>query len=264
MSSKPARVSGHINVRYGVEMELAINAIAAKHAMQRNEWLRRLAQEALHADEEGRPLFQVPEGPRIDSSLNVLAAELREIVVEWERIRRENDRRDRRAIELLAEGEEANRLALARVNRLVLETNRQSYEPFVDKVKDLIEGLNVVNERCAASINACLEPLMSKIEKIEALAEQPRVINHYQLGKDWVLSHWQIIIGAWLLIAGLFGGLIVPGFTNAMAVNHAGHLITTDYRMCQLIERQYRSADCTVPAASRKRGTAAGIEEADQ
>ncbi|EGD57552.1 hypothetical protein Y88_3864 [Novosphingobium nitrogenifigens DSM 19370] len=241
-------------------MELAINALAARQGMHRNEWLRRVAQEALDADEQGRPLFQKIEGPRIDTSLNVLAADLRSVLLEWDRVQRENERREMHMIGLWTGGEEANRLAYERLSERILGANKSSYEPFVWKVRELRAEMEGVSSKCADTIDARLTPLKERLEQIHALASEPRVNKYIVFSKDWMLARWPLTVAVALVMScGVLAGLIVPGFSDRMAVSQAGHLITSADRMCRLIERQYNAEDCNVPSTIRKLGRTDGM-----
>lgn len=265
MSSQPIKATGDINVRYGVEVELAINAIAARHGMRRNEWLKKLAREALDADEQGRPLFQKVDGPRLDTSVNVLASQLREVLIEWDRVQRENERREMHMIGLWTGGEEANRLAYERLSERILGANKSSYEPFVWKVRELRAEMEGVSSKCAATIDGQLSPLTERLEQIHALASEPRVNKYIVFSKDWVLARWPLTVALALVMScGVLAGLIVPGFSDRMAVSQAGHLITSADRMCRLIERQYNAEDCNVPATVRKLGRTDGMGGAAQ
>jgi hypothetical protein len=173
MSGQPPKATGNINVKYGVETELKINAIAARHGMHRNDWLRKLVEEAFEADEDGRPLFQKVEGPRVDTSLNVLLSQFREVLVEWDRIRRENDRRDQHFLKVWNGGEEANRLAYDKLNNKIIDLHNSSYQPFVEKLRAVRKEMAGVSETSAKTIDARLEPLAEKLEQIRVLASQP-------------------------------------------------------------------------------------------
>lgn len=262
MSSQPIKGTGDINVRYGVEAEMAINAIAARHGMRRNEWLKKLAREALDADEQGRPLFQEAQGPRIDTSLNVLAADLRNILLEWDRVQRENERREMHMIGLWTGGEEANRLAYERLTKQITEWDKASYKPFVEKLGDLCLAMEAVSVKCSDTIDARLDPLAKELEEIRELASEPRVSNEYVFGKDWILKSKGVLFAATVALSfGAMAGLIVPSFSDGMAVSQAVHLITSADRMCRLIERQYNAEDCNVPATIRKLGRTDSMSE---
>lgn len=262
MSSQPIKGTGDINVRYGVEVEMAINAIAARHGMRRNEWLKKLAREALDADEQGRPLFQKVEGPRLDTSVNMLAADLRNILLEWDRVQRENERREMHLIGLWTGGEEANRLAFDRLNKQLMDMHHSSYQPFVEKLRAVRAEMEAVSVKCSDTIDARLDPLAKKLEEIRELASKSRVSNNYVFGEDWILKSKGVLFAATVALSfGAMAGLIVPSFADGMAVSQAAHLITSADRMCHLILRQYNVEDCNVPSNIRKRGRTDGMSE---
>jgi hypothetical protein len=185
-------------------------------------------------------------------------------MLEWDRVQREHERRELNMIGLWTGGEEANRLAFEKLANRITKRDQESYLPFVEKITELIAGMNVVDERCAAAIDARLVPLAGKIAKIEVQASTPRVVRNVVLGRGWFLSRWPLAVAAAVSMSlGAMVGLIIPGLNDATAVGQAGYLISSAGRMCRLIERQYNSIDCTLPATVRKAGRAGDMREGD-
>ncbi|PZU48989.1 MAG: hypothetical protein DI568_06870 [Sphingomonas sp.] len=128
-----------INISCDDRIVREIDRVAAARGERRLAMLRRVLEEVIEAHDAGRMTFQVDDQPRIDSSLNGLAIQLREAVVELDRTQRASQRHEKKLLDLWNGGEEANRTAQEQLSARLNQMAREGYQPFTEKLRLLQE-----------------------------------------------------------------------------------------------------------------------------
>lgn len=246
---------GQVNIALDAGTIAALDRVAAGRGVRRPELLRQAIAELIEAHDGGRLAFQSDQAPRIDTSLSALVHQLREVLIEHDRVQAENTRLFGKLIESWNGGEEATRTALDKVMARIRDLNHQSYQPFIAKVEAVLAETAALPTSLAGALEPHLARISEQLEANNALARSPRTQHNLVLGDDRMLSLWFLSAMGTLVFAlgGLFA-LIGPGLLDGAAVGHASRLIDSPARLCRLIERQYGVADCKVPPAERQRG----------
>lgn len=242
-----------INISCDDRFVREIDRIAAARGERRPALLRKILDEAIEAHDAGRPLFQATDQPRIDGSLNAVAIQLREAVLELDRVQRANLRHEKRMIDLWNGGEEANRIAQQRLSVRLNEIAVSGYAPFVEKVKVIEASVATARADVETSVAAKLGEIDSRLEAIRLLASKPGTVHNLVFGDDRKLSTrfllW-LVVGTSLLSIILF--LAVAGQFSSLAVPVAEHLLSRSSSFCRLIDRTYKVENCVEPGEDRR------------
>lgn len=159
---------GQVNVNYDERLLEGIDRLCSARGLSRAELMRAIATEAVEAHDAGRLAFQIEDGPRIDGSLNALAAQVREAVVELERAQRSTQRHERRMMDAWVGNEDSIRQAQENLTARVNDINRKSYEPFVNKIRDVISLFEGLKTQVAKTQEAGLAKVLDSLEAVRA------------------------------------------------------------------------------------------------
>ena len=246
-----------INITLDDQMVADIDRVASERGLRRPDFLRSLLAEAVEAHDEGRLAFQAAEVPNLDMSASTLVARVAELADELERSQRVNQRHEKRIVEKWNGGEEAARAAFERLRDILLDQNRKSYQPFVQKLTELYDRINGIPPQISQSIDARLKGLSARLDQIENLATRPRTVRQLVLNGDKLpmaallsTAFSLTLLGApiWFMVAGLF---------SPASVEISARLLNSPARVCRLVNRQFERDDCTVPNTIRQSGVAA-------
>jgi hypothetical protein len=253
-----------INVSYDDRLVAGIDRVAAARRLSRADLLRAVAEEVVEAHDAGRLAFHSDDGPRIDTSLNLLVIQLREAVVELDRSQRANQRIERKLIDAWNGGEAAARVAEQHILEQVTRTHLDGYQPFQDEVDALREAFSAAPANVAAQIEAKLIGIDGKLEAVRELASKPAVQHNLILGDDRVLSlRFLSVCAAMVGVVSTLSFLLLAGQVQPLAVPVANRLIADDEHVCRMINRRYGVSDCMVPKGQRQ-AALREIKAADQ
>lgn len=243
---------GQVNVSYDDQQIIALDRVAAARRMSRPELLRAIATEAIEAHDAGRLAFEAKEGPKLDASLNALAIQLREAVIELDRSQRDHQRHEKKIQDAWLASEENILLAQQELTRRVNDTNRESYQPFVQKLREVQELIAKITPKVADTVDTGLATIDQRLAAIHKLAKQPRTQYQLVFGDDRVWSTRLIVLMA--LIWGGASILLFLGVANMrqpLAISVSDRLLDDRTSLCRLVERRFGTLHCEVPSEDR-------------
>lgn len=242
---------GQVNVNYDERILEGIDRVCGARGLSRAELLRAIATEAVEAHDAGRLAFQIEDSPRIDGSLNALAAQVRDAVVELERVQRSTQRHEKRMMDAWVGNEESIRLAQENLTARVNDINRKSYEPFVNKMRDVIALTEKLKVHLAEAQETGLAQLLDRLEAVRAEAVAPRNLYKVVFPGDFSIG----FLTALATVIGLVGGFVILLAAANMAwlgVPVAKRMLPTTELVCRMINDRYGVQDCEVPAEYRR------------
>jgi hypothetical protein len=242
---------GQVNVNYEERILDGIDRLRGARGLSRSELLRAIATEAVEAHDAGRLAFQIEDGPRIDGSLNALAAQVREAVVELERAQRVTQRHEKRMMEAWVGNAESIRLAQEILTARINDINRKSYEPFLNRMKDVFTLVDGLKGELAEAQDARMAQLMDRLDAVRAAASAPRNLYKVVFPGDMSIR----FLAALASLVGLVGAMLVILMAANMAwlgVPVAKKLLPTTELICRMIDESYGVEDCAVPDEYRK------------
>jgi hypothetical protein len=242
---------GQVNVTYEDRLLEGIDRLCNARGLSRAELMRAIATEAVEAHDAGRLAFQIEDGPRIDGSLNALAAQVREAVVELERVQRSTQRHEKRMMDAWVGNEESIRQAQENLTARVNDINRKSYEPFVNKIRDVIALFEGLKAQLAKSQEAELVKLLDRLEAVRAEAVAPRNLYKVVFPGDFTIGFLTVLAS----VVGVVGGFVILLAAANMAwlgVPVAKRMLPTTELVCRVINESYGVRDCEVPAEYRR------------
>lgn len=157
---------GQVNVNYDDRLLQGIDRVAAARGVNRPDLLRAIAGEAIEAHDAGRLAFQIDDGPRVDGSLNALALQFREAVVELERAQRVNQRHEKKLLDAYVGSEETVRAAQELLTTRINDINRKSYQPFVMKLGEVQAAIDALRDRLIQTQDAKFDVIAERMEAI--------------------------------------------------------------------------------------------------
>jgi hypothetical protein len=245
---------GQINVAADNQLIVALDRVASARGVSRPDLLRSAMLELVEAHDADRLAFAREEGVRLDTSLSSLAAQLREAVVELDRSHRENSRIAKRLIEASNGGEEVAREAEARLTERVNAQLRNGYAPFSDDIADLVEKVDGLPVNCAAIVGERLASTEQQIAAIEKAACEPRTATYYYLSSKSRVAMIGLLLSHILLMAlGFTSGFYVAETGREAVPNEALTAHATPEYACSIVNAAFKTSDCKIPNAARKR-----------
>lgn len=261
MNSPRTGRTGAINVKYGLELEAAIDDLADARGIHRSDLLRQLAAEAVTAHRDGRPLFTQPTAPTDLASLGELAAQLAALNIELDRALRDHDRRVGKLERRWNVGEEATQAAYERLVMQLREQLQHCYQPFHDHVDELQSAL--VKRLDVLDASMAEHPRLAEIStRLTTLAEavksaRPHVTYRFD---DVAFAWWEVlglasigfVFSAFLL---LLAAKILPDswLANPITVGMFG---STNNAICSLFKEANGVTSCpsiTLPNIDTRR-----------
>ncbi|NOU02715.1 MAG: hypothetical protein HOO94_03585 [Novosphingobium sp.] len=240
-----------VNVNYDDRMVQGIDRIAAARNLNRPDLLRAIAGEAIEAHDAGRLAFQMADGPRIDGSINALAIQLREAVIELERAQRANQRHEKKLLDAWVGSEEVVVAAQERLATRVNDINRKSYQPFLNKLAEVYTAIDKLRDRLAEAQDAKLENIDKRLEAVRVEASAPRNQYNLVLGDSMPLR-FVVIMSLMVSVVGTLVFLMLAGNMAWLGVPVAKRLVPTTELVCRVINDSYGVRDCAVPDEYRK------------
>lgn len=241
---------GQVNVTYDDRILAGIDRVCSARGLSRTELLRAIANEAVEAHDAGTLAFH-SEGPRLEGSVNALTAQMREAVIELDRVQRSTQRHEKRMLESWVASAEAIRAAEEHLVGRINDINRKSYEPFVVRLTQLQAAFAEAADRMAAQQTAQHAKIEERLEAVRAEAASPRNLYKVVFPGDFSIGYLTCLTS----IIGIIGALIfVFAAANIawLGVPVARKLLPTTELICTLVNDRYGVRDCEVPAEYRR------------
>jgi hypothetical protein len=163
---------GQFSVNTSDQLISDLDRVASARGLSRPDLMRQVITEIVEAHDAGRLAFTLDDGPRLDTSLNTLAVQLREAVVEIDRSQRENQKLTKRLIDSWNGGEEAARDALQKLSDHLNGRFRDGFEPFRDRVNDVLGEVKAVPELVNTGLKGLARSSMQSANRRSSRARQ--------------------------------------------------------------------------------------------
>lgn len=247
-----------VNVSYEDGLLRRLDALAEQQNVSRPDLFRALAEEAVRANEQGRPLFEPQERPlKPDEALHLIQG-LNALRVDLDRQLRAAERRERNLLAASNASEEANRLARERHAKELTDRFREGSGPYLQALQSF-QGQ--VSDKLDEAISAVERPagqagieahLVSLRKEVQAGLKQTRPSLHWHFFDQFKLASWET---AFLLILGLIGlstlqvgaAKVLPYRWMATPVSRALYG-SADVGICELYRSSRRLDQCPVLA----------------
>lgn len=261
---------GQVTARISEDLETALNRWAADDGQQRSDLIRQILVEATQARQQGRAVFERSELPS-PADLQHLTVEVRHLLMELNRILRQNARRDAG----LAQGAKADAIGVSEartaiVAQLTAEVHRLTSTMLAglaalpaDQVAALTASPAMIDITAAltriehhprlSEIGTLLEAHTAEVRMLNAtinrLIEQPRTVIRFLIwDRDW--SGRKVLAGlavAWLLCVGSYHGLARMLPVSWLAAR-SSELQTGkgEQVICALLNYRFATTDCAI------------------
>lgn len=242
-------MSGAINVEYGVDRARKLDRIAAKMSMRRNDLLRRMADEVIAADEEGREAFTVrAEADETDpADLRYLIQETKNNNVEIERSRKRQDARERAQVDRDKAQAERVEALMKRLDALEAERDAAVEAAAQRTEEHLIKAVG-------RAVLPSLDRVREDMEEVKAEARKPRTAKYYNIGLgQWTGRALAVAFMILMLVAaGAFFGLAWAVPERKIAVPSGMALLGGgDVAICKAVDYRYATERCRVVFGGR-------------
>ena len=242
---------GQVNVNYDDRILAGIDRICSAKGMSRTELMRSIASEAVEAHDAGRLAFQEVDGPKLGGTLNALAAQLRDNVIEQDRLLRSTQRHEKKMLDAWTPNAESIRAAEEKFMARITDNNRKSYEPFLDVAKKLKAAFGEAADRMANAQDARLQKIEQRLEAIRAEATAPRNLYKVVFPGDFSIG-FLAAFGSIIGLIGAFVVLLAAANLEWLGVPLAKKLLPTTELVCRVIDDRYGVRDCAIPAEYRQ------------
>lgn len=241
---------GQVNVTYDDRILAGIDRVCGARGLSRTELLRTIANEAVEAHDAGTLAFH-SEGPRLEGSVNALTVQMREAVIELDRVQRSTQRHEKRMLESWVASAEAIRVAEQHLVGRINDINRKSYEPFVVQVTQLRAAFDEAAERIATQQTAQHAKLDERLEAVRAQAASPRNLYKVMFPGDFSIGYLTTLAS----MIGMLGALVfvfVAANVEWLGFPVARKLLPTTELICTLVNERYGVRDCEIPVEYRR------------
>ncbi len=241
---------GQVNVNYDDRILAGIDRVCSAKGLSRTELLRAIANEAVEAHDAGKLAFQ-SDGPRLEGSVNALTAQMREAVIELERVQRSTQRHERRMLESWVASADAIRVAEEHLLGRINDINRKSYEPFVMQLGQLRAAFSEASDRLAEAQDERLAKIDARLEAVRTEAVAPRTQYKVVFPSD-ISTRFVVGIAAMIAALGVVVFLVFAMNIEWLGVPVAKKLLPTTDLVCRVINDRYGVRDCAVPKEYRQ------------
>jgi hypothetical protein len=245
---------GQINVTADNQLIAALDRVASARGVSRPDLLRSAMLELVEAHDADRLAFARADGPALDASLTALAGQLREAVIELDRSQRENSRIAKRLIDAANGGEEVAREAEVRLTERINAHLRDGYAPYGEDIAELASKVAELPASCAAVVGERLASTEQQIAAIEKAAFEPRTATYYYLSSKSRVAMIGLLLSHLLILAlGFTSGFYVADTGREEIGNNASSVSATPEHACSIVNAAFKTRDCKIPNAARKR-----------
>jgi hypothetical protein len=244
---------GQVNVKISDEKERQLDHAAAAHGLQRADFVRKIFDEVILANETGCVAFAQGDGQRVDLKASELLRAVKELLVESERSRRENLMLGERLLKASNGGEEAVIAAQERLTEKIVAQRKASDFPFRREIEFIKSDIETLPGAIGDQIEAQLQPMDARLAIIEAAAREPRFTRNLVIGREFV-HEWPVMAtmsGLWLLV-GIVLVLIAGNFISPISRSLANQFVDTDVALCEQLNGRFGREDCALPDLQRR------------
>jgi hypothetical protein len=244
---------GQVNVKISDDTEKRLDIVAAAMGMQRPDFLRSLYDHAIRAHETGGVAFSQSDSQRVDLKASELLREVKELLVENERSRRENLKLSERLLKASNGGEEAVLIAQERLTEKIVAQRKAADFPFRQEIEFIKADIEALPDAIGDQVEAQLQPMDARLAIIEASAREPRFTRNLVIGREFV-NEWSVMAtmsGLWLL-AGMAALLIAGNFIPSVGRSLANQFVDSDVAICEQLNDRFAREDCALPDLQRR------------
>lgn len=242
-----------VNVKIDDRLASMLDRVAAAKNISATELLRQMIAEMGEAHDAGRLVFTREEGPKLDSSLNALAVQLRDAIVEIDRSQRENAKIAKRLIDATSGGQEAFCRAQEELTNRLVAQRKEANIPFLEQVGQLREEIAALPDAIGNQLEEQLAPLAKEFASVAREARAPKSVRNIIVGGEFI-QEWPVIstiAGVWFIVGILtllIGGNFLPGLGRAMA----NQFVDNDVALCRQLNNRFQTEDCALPDLKRR------------
>jgi seryl-tRNA synthetase len=242
-----------INITVDKTLASAVDRLASIRSMSRPELLRQMMQEMIEAHDAGRLAFTREEGPKLDSSLSALVAQLREANVELDRTQRENAKIAKRLIDATNSGEEAYRHALEELTNRLVAQRKEANIPFLEQVNLLRADIAALSDTIGNQVSGHFAPMENQLVTIAQEARAPRLVRNLVVGREFV-QEWPVMAAMsslWFVTGIVFlliTGNLIPGLGRSLA----NQFVDNDVALCRQLNNRFSTRECAIPDLRRR------------
>ena len=242
---------GQVNVNYDDRTLAGIDRICSVKGLSRTEVMRLIATEAIEAHDSGRLAFQEVAGPKLGGTLNALAAQLRDNMVEQDRLLRSTQRHEKKMLEAWVASEDAIRTAQEVLVERMNEANLKSYQPFVEQAHLLHTAFSEQSKRLFDAQVDRLKQIEKWLKAVRAEATSPRNLYKVVFPGDFSIG-FLAALGSIIGLIGAFVVLLAAANMAWLGVPLAKRMLPTTELVCRIIDDRYGVRDCEVPTEYRQ------------
>ena len=230
-----------------------LQRIMDRRGLTRPKAVLAVLREAVAAQDEGRLAFAATDAPKLDLSVRELCTEVRTLQNELDRTLRSVTDHERKLAKAMETNEGSIAAAEQRLRDALTERNKATFQPFVEKVRQIHQALQDAVGQLEASAAAARGATDARLDRIEALAREPRVQRNLVFkDSSWTLGSLGLTVGVIAFLAILLFLLTAGQFGFGVAT--ASRMLGNPPRVCAMIERKYGAKDCRVPEPYRSLG----------
>ncbi|MCJ2188596.1 ribbon-helix-helix protein, CopG family [Novosphingobium beihaiensis] len=202
---------GQVNVTYDDALLRRLDGLAEQLGQSRPDLLRALAEEAVKAHEQGRPMFEPPAAPIDAAAAMGLALKVEQLSIDLDRLARSWDRREKKLVKAFNATEDANRDAQVHFSHEMIERFRDGSMPFLRKIVEVRQLIAELKDDVLAATRepASLAAIRADLAAMKTAMRRSRRQFHFHFGRDWTFEGWQLGALSLSAVAALMVGEIL-------------------------------------------------------
>lgn len=239
-----------VNVAYDDLLLAHLDALAATRGLPRPDLLRAIAEEAVRANEQGRALFEQPDAPIDPETAILLATKVEGLSIDFDRLMRSVDRREKRMLERFDATEEANRTAFERVQANMVDRFVEGSAPFTSMLAELRADNRKLHEDMieAARSPASIDEIKKELAVISSRYQEVRPVYNLHLFREIDLNAWgwgvlMITLALGFLVLQMMAARVLPYeiWANPIATQLYG---SPETAICEIYKDARESRSC--------------------
>lgn len=244
---------GQVNVKISDELEKRLDVAAAAMGMQRPDFLRKLYDEAVFAHENGGVAFSQGDGMRIDLKASELLLQVKDLLIENERSRRDNLKLSERLLKASNGGEEAYLHALEELTGRLVAQRKEANIPFLEQVNQLRADVAALPDALGNQLSGHFAPMRNQLVTIAEEARAPRLIRNLVIGREFVCE-WPVMatMSALWFLTGIQILLVAGNFVPGLGRSLANQFVDSDVALCRQLNDRFKGQDCALPDLKRR------------
>lgn len=252
------KVRKQTNIEYDVDVLQALDRIAAKQSISRPDLLRRIADEAIAADADGREPFTAVAQAMTGEDFQHMGQRIGDLTTKLERVVRDDERRDGKFHQVAKAYESDAEAARERGERRLREELSEALLPFTQQLSSMQKSLElaIANQprldAIDASINAARTATTAERQELRKIASQPRTENNLVLSdKRKYRFGFLVALSLMLGVALMFLFLALASTTTWSRAFVGDRILQNDQAVCGYIDGRYGGTKCQVPPVPR-------------